>query len=315
MKVLDLDRQENFQESVILALGNFDGLHLGHQALIHHAIAMSECHHCLSGVLLFKQHTRSTLEHHGFEALMSRNQKLRILEELGIDVVLEISFDEALREMSPQAFIENLLIERLHCLGTVTGEDYRFGYRAQGDVSWLQRAQEEGKLLCWTVPAVLWEGKKVSSTWIRDAIREGDLATANALLGRPYAIEGTVIHGKKLGRTIGFPTANIGRNCSYVMPRYGVYDTDVVYGERLYPAATSVGINPTVRDEGVHVEAHFLNFSKEIYGEHVEVKFLEFLRPEIAFDSLEPLAEQIKKDCTQVKNRLTRCADDGDMLG
>lgn len=315
MKVIDLDKQNKFHDSVILALGNFDGIHLGHQALIHHAIAMSHLHKCLSGVLLFKQHTRSTLEQDGFEALMSRNQKLQILEELGIDVVLEISFDEVLREMRPQDFITSLLVERLRCLGTVTGEDYRFGYRAQGDVSWLRRAEEEGMLLCWTVPPVLWEGKKISSTWIRVAIREGDLTTANTLLGRPYAIEGAVIHGKKLGRTIGFPTANIGRECSYVMPRYGVYDTDVLYQDRLYPAATSVGINPTVRDEGVHVEAHLLNFSKEIYGEKVEVKFLQFLRDEIAFDSLEPLAEQIKKDCTQVKNRLLRCTGVGDMLG
>ncbi|ERT56712.1 riboflavin kinase/FMN adenylyltransferase [Peptoniphilus koenoeneniae] len=307
MKILKIDMNFKAEENSIIALGNFDGVHTGHQKLIKQAIKRAKEKNIKASILIFKENTEKTIngENSNKKLLTSNPYKYEILQSLGIDLIYEIEFDEAFMKLDPLVFLNDFLYKNLKVMGIVVGYDYRFGYKAKGDLESLKSFAHEKNISLDIIEAYKKNGKIVSSTLIRSLVENGSVEEAGDLLGRPFAIIGKVSHGKNLGKKMGFPTANIIPKKQYILPKYGVYDTDVIIDNKRYKAATSVGNNPTFKNEGVKIEANILDFNQDIYGKVIRVDFIKRLRDMLIFDNVEELFEQIKKDVDIIRNRKT----------
>ena len=295
------------EENSIIALGNFDGVHTGHQKLIKQAIKRAKEKNIKASILIFKENTEKTIngENSNKKLLTSNPYKYEILQSLGIDLIYEIEFDEAFMKLDPLVFLNDFLYKNLKVMGIVVGYDYRFGYKAKGNLESLKSFAHKKNISLDIIEAYRKNGKIVSSTLIRSLVENGSVEEAGDLLGRPFAIIGKVSHGKNLGKKMGFPTANIIPKKQYILPKYGVYDTDVIIDNKRYKAATSVGNNPTFKNEGVKIEANILDFNQDIYGKVIRVDFIKRLRDMLIFDNVEELFEQIKKDVDIIRNRKT----------
>jgi riboflavin kinase / FMN adenylyltransferase len=283
----------------IAALGNFDGFHLGHQAVAGEAIAKAKAAGKPAIIATFDPHpVRHFVPAVPPFRLTTLDQRQRLFEEAGADAMLVFEFDAGLANTTAQDFIEKLLIERLGLSGVVTGEDFTFGKARGGNISMLREAE---KLSCIAVGPVEDAGGVISSSRIRDALVAGDCATANTLLTRPFAVEGIVQHGDKNGRTLGFPTANIDMG-NYLRPAYGIY---AVRGKlpdgRVLNGAANIGIRPQFDPPKELLEPHFFDFDGDLYGQNIEIEFHAFLRAEAKFDSLDALMAQMKLDCAKAK--------------
>ncbi|MEY4998130.1 MAG: hypothetical protein RIS00_174, partial [Pseudomonadota bacterium] len=238
--------------------------------------------------------------------LTTLDQRQRLFEAAGADAMLVFEFDAALAGTSAEDFIDRLLIERLGLAGVVTGEDFTFGKKRGGNIGVLRERGAAQGLSSRAVGPVTDAGGVISSSRIRDALRSGDLASANRLLTRPFAVEAPVQHGDKNGRLLGFPTANMDLG-KYLRPRYGVY---AVRGRlpdgRLLDGAANVGIRPQFEPPKELLEPHFFDFAEDLYGQTIEVEFHAFLRPEGKYESLEALTAQIAQDCADAKVALQR---------
>jgi riboflavin kinase/FMN adenylyltransferase len=291
----------------IAALGNFDGFHLGHQAVAGEAIAQAKAQGRPAIIATFDPHPVRyfTPDAPPFR-LTTLDQRQRLFEAAGADAMLVFEFDAALAGTSAEDFIDLLLIERLGLAGVVTGEDFTFGKKRGGNIGLLrERGAAQGLSSC-AVGPVTDAGGVISSSRIRDALRSGDLTSANRLLTRPFAVEAPVQHGDKNGRLLGFPTANMDLG-KYLRPRYGVY---AVRGRlpdgRLLDGAANVGIRPQFEPPKELLEPHFFDFAEDLYGQTIEVDFHTFLRPEGKYESLEALTAQIAQDCADAKVALQR---------
>lgn len=305
MKILKIDMNFEAEENSIIALGNFDGVHTGHQKLIKQAIKRAKEKNIKASILIFRENTEKTIngENSNKKLLTSNPYKYEILQSLGIDLIYEIEFDEAFMKLDPLVFLNDFLYKNLKVMGIVVGYDYRFGYKAKGNLESLKSFAHEKNISLDIIEAYRKNGKIVSSTLIRSLVENGSVEEAGDLLGRPFAIIGKVSHGKNLGKRMGFPTANIIPKKQYILPKYGVYDTDVIIDNKRYKAATSVGNNPTFKNEGVKIEANILDFNQDIYGKVIRVDFIKRLRDMLIFDNVEELFEQIKKDVDIIRNR------------
>lgn len=303
MKIVNIDLESENRPPSYIALGNFDGLHKGHIALIDRVVAAAKEKNIKSSVLIFSQHTKNVIFGGKQILLTSKNQKYELLEKLGIDIIYEMDFNLAVMEMKPLDFFYKLLLKNLNIKGIVVGYDYKFGHRAGGDTTLLKSLTGKNDIWFSVVSPVVNNGESISSTKIRNFIREGHIQKANEYLGHPFTIRGEVIHGKKLGTKMGYPTANIKMEDNYVIPKFGVYDTDIVIDGKKYRAATSVGTNPTLEEVGIKIEAHILDFNEMIYGKIIDLEFRRFIREELIFSSIETLFEQIKKDREIVEKR------------
>ena len=286
----------------IAALGNFDGFHLGHQAVAGEAIAQAKAAGKPAIIATFDPHpVRYFAPHVPPFRLTTLNQRQRLFEAAGADAMLVFEFDAELANTTAEDFIAKLLVERLGLSGVVTGEDFTFGKGRGGNISVLQERGAEVGLTSTAVGPVRDEGGVISSSRIRDALKAGDCATANQLLTRPFAVEGVVQHGDKNGRKLGFPTANIDMG-HYLRPRYGVY---AVRGKmpdgRVLDGAANLGIRPQFDPPKELLEPHFFDFDGDLYGQSIEVEFHAFLRPEAKYDGLDALMEQIGRDCEDAK--------------
>jgi len=291
----------------IAALGNFDGFHLGHQAVAGEAIAQAKAQGRPAIIATFDPHPVRyfTPDAPPFR-LTTLDQRQRLFEAAGADAMLVFEFDAALAGTSAEDFIDLLLIERLGLAGVVTGEDFTFGKKRGGNIGLLRERGAAQGLSSRAVGPVTDAGGVISSSRIRDALRSGDLASANRLLTRPFAVEAPVQHGDKNGRLLGFPTANMDLG-KYLRPRYGVY---AVRGRlpdgRLLDGAANVGIRPQFEPPKELLEPHFFDFAEDLYGQTIEVEFHTFLRPEGKYESLEALTAQIAQDCADAKVALQR---------
>ncbi|MFM2256307.1 MAG: hypothetical protein RIQ28_154 [Pseudomonadota bacterium] len=291
----------------IAALGNFDGFHLGHQAVAGEAIAQAKAQGRPAIIATFDPHPVRyfTPDAPPFR-LTTLDQRQRLFEAAGADAMLVFEFDAALAGTSAEDFIDLLLIERLGLAGVVTGEDFTFGKKRGGNIGVLRERGAAQGLSSRAVGPVTDAGGVISSSRIRDALRSGDLASANRLLTRPFAVEAPVQHGDKNGRLLGFPTANMDLG-KYLRPRYGVY---AVRGRlpdgRLLDGAANVGIRPQFEPPKELLEPHFFDFAEDLYGQTIEVEFHTFLRPEGKYESLEALTAQIAQDCADAKVALQR---------
>jgi len=294
----------------VLTIGNYDGIHLGHQAVLTSVRERASELGVASMVMTFEP---TPMEYFAPEEAPARLSSLReTVQDIcaqHIARLLCINFDQRFADLSPQVFIEHLLVEKLYIREILVGEDFRFGSQRAGDVQLLREQGERYGFSVAPMPTVEQGGARVSSTRIRDALAIGDLASVEALLGRPYRVSGRVIKGAQLGRTLNVPTANIKLRRKPA-PCYGVYavEAELEDGRRL-PAAASLGIRPTVdNDSGKQclLEVHILDFNEDLYGQRLNVHFRHYLRPEARFDDTQALRTQMLADIEQARSLLAR---------
>jgi riboflavin kinase/FMN adenylyltransferase len=289
----------------IVALGNFDGFHLGHQAVVGRAIERAREEGRPALVATFDPHP---VRHFKPDAppfrLTTLEQRQRLFEAAGADAMIVFRFDTELASLTAEAFVNERLLELIGAAGVVTGEDFTFGQARGGNAEVLRRLASARGFSAEAVAPVTLQGEPVSSSRIREALQAGDCAAAARLLTRPFIVEGPVQHGDKLGRTIGYPTANIALD-RYLRPRYGIY---AVRGRlpdgRVLDGAANLGVRPTFDPPKELLEPYFFDFAGDLYGQVIEVEFHAFLRPEARFETLAALQRQMEADCAQARQIL-----------
>ena len=288
----------------IYALGFFDGVHIGHAALLSACRHMAAEQNCRAGVVTFSVHPDSLVLGKTPALLNSpRDREWLLKEKFHMDTVVTLPFDEELRSMPWQSFVE-LLLEDYRAAGFVCSEDFRFGYRGLGSAALLQTYCESRGIGCTVVPEQFLDGVRVSSTYIRQQIESGDMATAVRFLGHPHVLSGQVIHGKALGRKLGFPTANLRLPEGLAVPKFGVYACACLVDGARYPAVTNIGTRPTVEGQGITVEPWILDFSGDLYGRDITLELYYFIRPEMKFPSLEALQTEIRRNAEETRDHL-----------
>lgn len=290
-KAFDEESRNNY-----IALGSFDGLHLGHLSLVRKVKSLAIENSGKSVVFTFKNHPRRFLNiNNKLELIMTNEEKVKLLQNEGIDILAFKDFDEKIMKMMPEEFIQ-WLCKSYNVKGIVVGFNFKFGYKNLGNVELLKKFQEEYNYKLYVMEPYKIHDEIISSTSIRKELIEGNVRKAFNMLSRPYMLSGKVVDGKKLGRTIGFPTANLEINKEKVIPKKGVYYTNVKINEKIFKGITSVGNNPTVNGQELTVETYILDFSNDIYGKEINIYFIDRIRDEIKFNNLNELIEQLKKD-------------------
>lgn len=299
MTIIDLHtmRESLAPPSSVVCLGNFDGLHLGHRALIKETIAKKEqlekSHPDIASGACFFKILPSDYFSLGIPHLVSFEEKLALFSELGLDYAFVTDFEE-LRTQSPEEYASTTLKKLCRCIHAVCGFNFHFGNKAAGTAETLSHFMNGAISV---IDPVCVNGELVSSSLIRHKIESGDVASAAALLGRPYTLQADVLHGKALGRTLGIPTINQCFPKGAAIPKHGIYVTSTIVNGVPFPSVSNVGIRPTVDDGNlINCETHILDFNQNIYGEKISVEFLSRLRDEIRFDSLDQLQQQIEQD-------------------
>jgi riboflavin kinase/FMN adenylyltransferase len=290
---------------VCLAIGFFDGVHLGHQQIIRQTISDASQHEAIALVITFDRHPNAVVAPNRVPPLIySLPQKLRAIGSLGTDTLLLLHFDQAFSEQSGEAFIRGLRRDLGSIQSLCVGANFVFGHKRGGNIMLLQKLGGELHFTVHGMAAVALDGQAVSSTRIREAIMVGDFDAASQMLGRSYSVAGTVIQGDRLGHKLGFPTANLDTT-GLVLPPNGVYAVHAVTGGKTYRAALNIGYRPTVQDSKPErrVEAHLLDFKGELYGQEMELAFVEKLREEKKFASLAELREQIARDIRDAESK------------
>ncbi len=290
---------------VCLAIGVFDGVHLGHQQVIRQAISDAQQHEAVSIVVTFNCHPNSVVAPEKTPPLIyPLEKKLRVIESLGVEATQLIHFDRAFSQVSAEDFIRNLVLDFQNVHSICVGSTFTFGHKRQGNVELLKKLGTELRFIVHVLSAVSLDAERVSSTRIREAIRTGNLDCASQMLGRAYSLAGKIVEGGQLGRKIGFPTANL-HVAGLILPPNGVYAAHAQVGEKIFRAAVNIGFRPTLKSSApqLHVEAHLLDFSGELYGKEMDLTFVEKLRDEQKFSSLEALKEQIAQDIAQARKK------------
>lgn len=287
------------EKSKILALGFFDGVHLGHQALLLACRNLAEKHGYDPGVVTFTTHPDGLVAGNAPLLLNTAEDRRVLLYGHLMTSVEEIPFDETLMHTHWSSFLEALL--DMGAAGFVCGSDFRFGAGGNGTAKKLEDFCKERGLLCAIVPQQEVDGIRVSSTYIRELIEKGEMERANAFLGHPHSVAGKVVSGRGLGHTIGIPTANLNLPEGVICPKHGVYACKAITEGREYLAVTNVGTRPTVSGSHITVEPWLLDFEGDLYGKHLRLLFYKFLRPEKKFDSLAELKAEIERNGEEVR--------------
>ncbi|WP_319380820.1 bifunctional riboflavin kinase/FAD synthetase [Thiomicrorhabdus sp.] len=299
---------KRFSEGCILTIGNFDGIHLGHQQVLETLCQTAKQSGLPTVVMIFEP---LPIEYFSPRTapvrLMNLREKLQAFSETRIDYVLCMPFNEAFANLTAQAFVEQVLVEALNIKHLVIGDDFRFGKGRRGDYAYLQKAGEAFDFSVTDMPTFCRQEERVSSTRIRAALQTPDLEEAQSLLGRSFAFSGRVIHGQKLGRTIGFPTLNLNPK-RIQMPVMGVFAVWVDgIAERPWPGVANIGLRPTVDGIRPSIEVHLFDWDQDLYGRHIEVNLAYYIRPEMKFDGLDALKRQIAKDAGQAREFFAAC--------
>lgn len=304
MIVIYNNSQDIRNTSNYIALGSFDGLHVGHCSLIQEVVKTSKEKNCSSMVFTFKNHPRTFINKDGGPKLLMDNEsKEKLLDSLGVDIVCFKEFDKEFMKIKPEEFVKTL-VEKYNAKGIVVGFNYRFGYKNSGDTNLLNKLKDKYGYDLHVMEPCTYENEVISSTRIREALEAKNVFDALKMLGRPYSLKGEVTSGRKIGRTIGFPTANLKYNKNFILPGIGVYYTNVIVNNNIYKGITSVGNNPTVEGKSLTVETYILDFNENIYGHIIEVNFIKKIRDEKKFDSLKELKEQLNKDKDFARNEI-----------
>jgi riboflavin kinase/FMN adenylyltransferase len=290
--------------NLVITQGTFDGVHLGHRKVLKHVVETAKKQGGESMLLTFYPHPRLVLypDDNSIRMLSSVQEKQALVAETGIDHMLVLPFTSEIAQLSPLDFVRDVLVNKLQVKTIIVGYDHRFGKNREGSFENLQEFGEMFNFSVEEIPASEIEHIAISSTRIRKALLNGDLTLANELLGRPYSLTGTVIHGNKRGRELGFPTANIKPDDAYkLIPCTGVYAVHCHLGVDKFPGVANVGHNPTFPGKGFSIEAHLFDFSDNIYELATRLEFNHYLRPEQKFNNVEELSEKIKQDVESAK--------------
>ncbi|MGA6924278.1 MAG: bifunctional riboflavin kinase/FAD synthetase [Desulfosarcina sp.] len=309
MKIIqDIETIKEPFESAVITIGNFDGVHIGHQALFHEVVEMAEAIDGTAMAMTFEPHPIRVITQNEHPPLITLyEQKAELIEKAGIDVLICIPFSMAFAALSARSFVEDILVGRIGMKAVIVGQDYTFGNRREGNVALLKRYADE---MAFDVIVAEWiqsstvDNERISSTAIRELVKEGLVRKAGKMLGRDYQIRGTVAHGRdRGGRLLGIPTANIVLQ-DELCPKVGVYAVIVQYDGKRYPGVANIGYSPTFEDHVFTVEAHILDFDQDIYGQRIMINFVRRLRDEIKFSGISELVAQIDRDIQDAREIL-----------
>ncbi|MGI6206532.1 MAG: bifunctional riboflavin kinase/FAD synthetase [Anaerovoracaceae bacterium] len=297
-----LDKTD-IQEPTVVAMGNFDGIHRGHRALIQQAVEDAHAAGVKSTVFTFSENPRNILAGHTVvRNIVYPEDKIELIRELGVDYLVSVPFNESLMKQLPDDFVKDILVGKFNVTETVCGFNFTYGYKAGGNAETLKAAGKELGFSAKVIPAITDGDDTISSTLIRQKIAEGDVERAAQLLGRNYSIKGTVVHGNEIGRTIGFPTCNITVDETMITPANGVYFSYCHVDGKRYCSVTNVGNKPTIGTYDKNIETNILDFDRDIYGQTVTVEFLKRRRMERKFSGIEELQSEINKDKAAARN-------------
>ncbi len=299
-----------FEGPCVLALGCFDGVHLGHRAVIGAAKEIADKEGLPLAVFTFEQPPKNFFSVGSVPLITSAEDKLRIFEELGVAAAVCLPLSVDVLSMKADDFINDMIFRRLNAKHVVCGYDYSFGKGATGTPKHIRAACKRYGARLTVIPEQKQNGATVSSSLIRKLVTEGDVMTAASYLGRPFSLSSTVVDGQHLARTLGFPTVNTVPEKGLLLPKRGVYVTRARFASTHRYGITNVGIRPTVGTEILCAETHIFDFEGNLYGQRVTVEFLRFLRPEIKFDSVESMAKQIRRDITEAKTYIESIEED-----
>ena len=295
----------HFQNTAV-SLGKFDGIHRGHQSLINGILSYKE-QGLQAVVFSFLVHPEVLIGGKEISLIATEKEKKRKLEKMGVDVFISYPFSKEMLSMEAEQFIKEILVDKLDAKVIVVGKDFRFGHKRKGDIALLEKFASVYGYKVIVPDKVMLNGKRISSTRIREAIEKGNMEFVQTLLGEPYSITGEVVHGKAIGRTIGMPTANVIPDNQKLSPPFGVYVSKTLVDGVWYEGITNIGIQPTVTEEKVKLAETFLfDFSGNLYGKEIQTNLYYFRRLEQKFATLEDLKEQIKRDCIFAKEYFER---------
>ena len=298
------DSDIRLNKPTAITIGKFDGLHLGHQQLIQNIKTYASNNHLFSAVLSFYPHPGQVFNAGGeHKLILSRDEKIRVLETFGVDMYIEYPFTEDFFGMEPNFFVEEILVNRLKCKYLTVGTGYCFGKQKKGTIKLLETLACQHDITLEIIPDVIYKDNIVSSTLIKTLILSDEFVLPKKLMAKHYFVSGEVVLGKQIGRTIGTPTVNIYVDDNKLTPNDGVYTTYVYYKKNRYKSITNIGTNPTMANNGCRtIESHLLDFNEDIYGHTIEIEFLHKIRDEIKFCSIQELMHQIQKDKQIMEN-------------
>lgn len=300
MKFSTSVRARTNRDSVVM-LGCFDGVHIGHSEIISRAVKAARDSSLLSVAWSFQAPPKSFFSQ-SCELLTTLPEKKALIRSLGVDFLVCPPFDERIANLTPREFFEDVIVGRLQAKHIFCGFNYRFGRKGVGDIALLRSLCDEHKIILTVVDEVKVDGKTISSSTIRNHLLQGEIKMAEKMLGRKFSLQGRVIDGQHLGRTLGFPTVNQEIPANKILIKNGVYLTRVKLGRAVKYGIANIGMRPTVDGKAPICETHILDFDGNLYGKQITVEFLEFLRSERKFNSLDELSAQVKKDIESVKN-------------
>ena len=299
MEIITDTKKMNLNRETAVAIGKFDGLHLGHRRLLHEILDQKQ-KGLAACVFTFDPAPAVLFGHSDGRELMTKEEKRTILERMGVDILIEFPLTMQTAAIPAETFVAEILVKQMHVRFIAAGTDLSFGAGGKGDAALLKEMGKDCDFQVKTIEKVRLGEQEISSTYVREQLEAGNLMLVERLLGRPYTITGTVVHGNRLGRTLGMPTVNLLPQASKLMPPCGVYYSSVLYQGKRYRAISNVGYKPTVTDERVMgVETYLYDFHSDIYGEEIEVCLHEFKRPEKKFRCLDDLKEQLMQDINE----------------
>ncbi|NNJ88562.1 MAG: bifunctional riboflavin kinase/FAD synthetase [Eudoraea sp.] len=292
----------------VITIGTFDGVHIGHKLILERLINDARINNRVSAVLTFFPHPRMVLQKDSdLKLLNTIEEKKKILEDLGLDYLIIQPFTKTFSRLSATAFVRDMLVNALHAKKVIIGYDHRFGRNRNANINDLIAFGNALDFQVDEIPAQEIDAVAVSSTKIRNALLEGDVATANTYLGYSYMLNGEIIRGKGLGKELGFPTANLHIEEAYkLIPRNGVYVIQSNFHNKIIYGMMNIGTNPTVDGQHQSIEVHFFNFNEDLYHKHIQVNILHWIREEQKFNSLEELKQQLKKDKKTARSLITQ---------
>lgn len=309
MQIVNIDDNLIIEDMTAVAIGKFDGIHLGHQKLFGRLLEEKK-NGLKTVVFTFDKSIAAFFSGKESPSILTEEEKQELLSEMGIDVLAVYPVNSESVKISPKDFIKKVLVDKLNAKVVVAGPDLSYADKGRGDFVLLESLSSVYGYNAVKIDKEIYKesGKEISSTYVREAISAGDMSLASNLLGRPYFVSGQVMHGRKLGRVMSFPTVNLIMDKEKLLPPYGVYLANVYVGSEKYAGVANVGIKPTISDnEKPCVETHIFDFDEELYGEYIRVEMLEFMRPEKKFNSIDELKNQLKVDIKNAKSKISTC--------
>ncbi|MEJ8554452.1 bifunctional riboflavin kinase/FAD synthetase [Tepidibacter sp. Z1-5] len=301
MKIITDIKNINIKQDTVVTIGNFDGVHKGHQKIIKDTILIAKHKKMKSVLFTFSNHPVNFFKKNKLKNIITKEEKYEIINKMGIDIIVSIPFNEFIIKLNPEEYIEKILLDKLHAKQIVIGHDFRFGLNRGGNAEFLENIGKTYGFDVKIMNPICLENIRISSTYVRNLLEIGEVDKVSEFLGREYGVNGIVIHGKKIGRNLGFPTINLKYDKNILIPKIGVYHTKVNIDGKIYNGATNIGYSPTVKQNEFTVETYILEYNGNLYGKEATINFIRRIRDEIKFDTIQDLKKQMNMDIENIK--------------